>query len=501
MLARLSSRLKLLTGGAQDLPARQQTLRNTIDWSYNLLDEDEQTLFARLAVFVGGFTLEAAEAVCNAEGNLDVLGGVEALMNSSLLRQQEAKDGQPRFRRLQTIREYALERLEASGEAADLRRRHAHYFVKWVDKAGLKLVSPRESVLWADLIEEEYENLRAVLTWSQTTPEGLELGPALVFSLVMFWFQYGHFSEVRAWSDRVLASLAAKEPTLARGMALLSSGSMALFQGDPDGGLSLVEESVAIWRRVEKGYGLVLALFINALVLLNQGNDTAVRPVIEEYLALSRELDYPWFQTMALVNLGNVAMGGGDFAEARTWFDEALSLGRKIGDKRSIGIALNNLGEVACVQGDYARACVYYQESEALFSEVGEEVHVARLTHSLGYVARHQGDLEQAAALFHESLAMFRKLGNQRGIAECLAGLAGLAANQGQPRWGGQLLGAAEAMLSALGGAWWPADRVEYERNVAAIRAALTEEAFAVVWAEGQTMTLEQAIAYASEQA
>jgi predicted ATPase len=499
MLTRLSSRLKLLTGGAQDLPARQQTLRNTIDWSYSLLNEDEQTLFARLAVFVGGFTLEAAEAVCNPESNLDVLGGVESLMNNSLLRQDEARNGQPRFRSLETIREYALERLEASGEAADLRRQHAHYFAKWVDEMGLKLASPEAGVLWVDLIEEEYDNLRAVLTWSQATPERLELGPGLVFSLLQFWFQRGHISEGRAWSDRILASPAAQEPSRARGMALLSSGAMALWQGDPDTARTLVEESVAIWPRVEKGYGLALALLINGLVLLNQGNETAARPLVEECLGLSRELGYPWIQTMALVSLGNVALGVGDFAEAGTWFAEALSLGREVGDKRLTGLTLNNLGEVARLQGDYARAYVYYKESEASFREVGEQLQLARLTHSLGYVAWHQGDLERAQALFQESLAMFRILGNNRGLAECLAGLAGLAANQGRSQRAARLLGAAEALLRASGGAWWPADRVEYERNLATIRAALTEEAFAAAWAEGQAMTQERAIAYASE--
>lgn len=501
LLVRLSSRLTLLTGGTQDLPARQQTLRNTIDWSYNLLSQDEQTLFARLAVFVGGFTLEAAEAVCNAEGKLDVLGGVEALLNNNLLRQQEATDGQPRFRRLQTIREYALERLEASDEGADVRRRHAHYFATWVDTAGLKLASAGGDAVWADLIKEDYDNLRAVFAWSQATPEGRALGPGLVFSLFQFWYHYGYLSEGKAWSDQVLASLTAKEPTRARAMALFSRGAMALFQGDPSGGLPLVEESVALWRQVEQGFGLVTALWFNGLVLLNQGNHATAHPVIEECLALSSALDYPYHQTMALASLGNVAMGGGDFAEARTWFEEAMALGREIGDKRSISLALENLGEVARLQGDYARARLYYQESVALFSEIGREAGVVRSTHCLGHVALHRGDLEQAAALFYESLAMFRKLGHQRGIAECLAGLAGLAANQGQPQRGGRLLGAAAAMLSALGGAWWPADRVEYERHLAAIRAALTEEAFAVVWAAGQAMTLEQAIAYVSEQA
>jgi predicted ATPase len=501
MLARLSSRLKLLTGGAQDLPARQQTLRNTIDWSYNLLDEDEQILFARLAVFVGGFSLEAAEVICNVDGNLDVLGGVEALQNNSLLRQEEARNNQPRFRKLETIREYALERLEASGEAADIRRQHAQYFAGWIDEMGLNLLSPAEGESWGDLINEDYDNLRAVLTWSQATPEGLEMGPGLVFSLFQFWFQYGYMSEGRAWAERVLASSAAKEPGRPRAMTLLCSGGLALWQGDLGPARTLIEESIAIWPRVEKGPGLALALFVNGLVLLNQGEETTTRSVIEECVNFSRELGYRWIQTMALISLGNVALGLGDFAEAKNWFVEALSVGQDMGDHRAIAGALNNLGEVARIQGDYAEADVFYKESEALFKKAGEEPQLARLSHSLGYVARHQGDLERAVALFQESLTMFRKVGNNRGIAECLAGLADLAANQGRSQWAARLLGAAEALLRASDSTWWPADRAEYERNLAAIRAALTEEEFAVVWAEGQAMTLEQAIAYASEQA
>jgi tetratricopeptide (TPR) repeat protein len=501
MLTRLSSRLKLLTGGAQDLPARQRTLRNTIDWSYSLLNKAEQTLFARLAVFGGGFTLEAAEAVCNPDGNLDVLGGVESLLNNSLLRQEEARNGQPRFRSLETIREYALERLEVSGFAVDLRRQHAHYFAGWLDEIGLKLFSPvASSLLLVDLIDYEYDNLRAVLTWSQATPEGLELGPGLIFSLMQFWFQHGYMSEGRAWSERVLASAAAQEPGRARAIALLSSGSMVLFQGDLGPARALVEESVAIWRQVEKGYGLAQTLFINGLILLNQGQETAARPIIEECLGLARELDYPWFQTHALINLGNVALGLGELAEAEARFDEALSLGREMGDNRLVGMALNNLGEVARLQGDYAGAGGYYEETLTTFREAGEEAQLPRLICCLGYVVWHQGDLERALALFQESLTLFRKLGISRGIAECLAGLAGLAASRGRPQEAARLLSAAEALLKASGSTWWPADRVEYERNLATLRAALSEAAFAAAWAEGQAMTLERAIAYALEQ-
>ena len=193
-----------------------------------------------------------------------------------------------------------------------------------------------------------------------------------------------------------------------------------------------------------------------------------------------------------------MTLGLGHPAEARDWLEKAYLLFRDVGETWGLSFVLNNLGEVARVQGDYDQAGKYYQQSEALLRATGDKGDLARFVHSLGYVALHQADYEQAQARFRESLSMFRQLGNKRGIAECLAGLAGLRARQGQAHWGATLLGAAEALLGASGAAWWPADRVELERNRGIMQSALGEQEYAQAWTAGRAMTLEQAIAFAS---
>lgn len=498
MLDRLSGSLKLLTGGARDLPARQQTLRNTLDWSHGLLGAEEQMLFAWLGVFVGGLTLEAAEAVCGSEDSVDVLEGVASLVNNSLLRREEDA-GQARFRMLETIRAYALERLRERGDLDALRRQHARYYAgKIIDETWEKLFS-RDAAGWLDWIEDEHDNVRAALAWSQDTPEGLELGPPLIENLTWFWYRRGYISEGRTWAERVLASPAAAEGTAGRAVVLQDGALLAMWQGDLNTALDMAEESLAIWRRLENTYGLAVALMNGGTVLINMGDDEAAHPLLKQAQALFKELGDSYFYGVTLVHLGNVALGLGELAEARSWLDEAHALSRQIDENWLIAFAFNNLGEVARVEGDYERAHQCYTESEALLRAAGDKGDLARLVHNLGYVAQHEGDDAQAEAQFRESLAMFKQLGNKRGIAECLAGLAGLGAAQERPRWAAQLLWAAEALLTESGAAWWPADRVEFARNRAAIQSTLDEDTFAAAWAAGQTMTLEQAIAFASD--
>jgi predicted ATPase/DNA-binding SARP family transcriptional activator len=508
LLERLSSRLKLLIGGAQDLPVRQQTLRNTIDWSYSLLTKDEQVLFVRLGVFIGGCTLEAAEAICTLEGSpstqaepaLNILEGVESLINKSLLQQEEVENGRPRFRMLETIREYALERLLGSGEMEIMRRQHARYFANFSEEAGQKLFSS-EANNWLVTLEAEHDNLRAALDWSHLVPDGVEIGPRIIGSIWWFWYRRGYLSEARERFERVLALADLATPTATRASMLLGGGLLAMWQGNLATARPMIEESVTIWRWLENGLGLALALMGNGVLLINQGDDMAARPLLEESLAICEEFELRWLQAITLMHLGNVAMGLGDYAQARIWLEQSSSLAQQFGDSWVIASVLNNLGELARCLQDYDRACGYYEESGTLFRETDDKPDVARSIHSLGYVAQYQGDYKRAEAQFRESLALFRKLGNNRGIAECIAGLAGLAIEQTQVKRAGRLLSMAKTLLGTLGAAWWPADRIEYERNLVAIRAASTEKAFAAAWAEGQAMALEQAITYASEQA
>ncbi len=246
ILTRLDDKLKLLTGGARDLPTRHQTLRNTLEWSYDLLNQDEKILYARLSVFVGGFTLEAAEAVCNPDGKLDILESLTSLVNNSLLRQEETADGEPRFGMLETIRAYALERLAESGEMDALRAGHAQYYGGIIlNQAGPQIYSSK-ALHWLNWFEQELDNIRATLSWGLSSPQGIQLGTGLVFMLFWFWYRRGHFMEGLEWADKYLAVPDVQNTPPLRALALASSGMMALWQGKQDIALSKLQEALAI---------------------------------------------------------------------------------------------------------------------------------------------------------------------------------------------------------------------------------------------------------------
>jgi predicted ATPase len=498
ILARMDNRLKLLTGGARDLPARQRTLRDTIDWSYGLLDEHEQGLFARLGVFVGGFDLEAAEVICSSKVELDVFEGIAGLVNDSLLQREESATGRPRFRMLETLREYALERLEELGEGEEMRHRHAHFYTgKLVDEMGFK-VYHAEANTWLNWIESELDNIEATLAWTQSTAQGLEMGPPLIAYLTWFWYRRGYFHEGRRWAEQVLDSPAAREGSLGRAMALQGCSLLALWQADLMTARSRADECLQLWQGLRDDHFLGIAFMNSGIVLINMGEDSAAHPVLVKAQELFKAVDDPFFYAITLVHLGNVALGLGNVQEAQGWLDRAYTLSRENGEDWTISFALNNLGELARVKGDYLQAGKWYRQSEALLRKMGDKGDLARLIHNQGCIALHADDLNGAESHYRRSLTMFRRLGNQRGIAECLAGLAGLSAARGQHPLGARLLGAAHALMNAVGAAWWPADRSEIERYLHEIQSNLAEDAFDRAWTSGENLTLEQAVALAS---
>src|SRR6266567_114543 len=322
LLSRLRNRLKLLVGGAQDLPLRQQTLRGTIAWSYDLLGQDEKTLFRRLAVFVGGCTLEAAEAVCTAQGDLliDVLEAVAALVDKSLLRQETQADGQPRLLMLETIREYALERLAASGEAEAVQRQHAIFFLRFSEEAEPQ-IRGAEHFLWRTRLEVEHDNLRAALRWTLESQEA-EMGMQLAFSLVGFWRASNQDREGRNWCEQVLAQPGTNARTAAR--------AMTMFQGDLPQAQLLLEESIAIGREVGRAAKrtLALALALLAYGSLLQGNLGAARELAEEGVRLFREVGEAWGTALALNHLGRATLELGDPVAARPFLEESAALFR-----------------------------------------------------------------------------------------------------------------------------------------------------------------------------
>jgi predicted ATPase/Tfp pilus assembly protein PilF len=501
ILTRLDDKLKLLTGGARDLPARHQTLRNTLEWSYDLLNQDEKTLYARLSVFVGGITFEAAEVVCNTEGKLDILDGLTSLVNNSLLRQVATSDDEPRFEMLETIRAYALERLVESGEIDALRAQHAMYYGDVVaNKMGFIQLYTADAVQWLNWLEREHDNIRATLTWCLTNPKGVELGAGLISLLFWFWYRRGYFIEGVMWADRFLKSPFMPDESSPRVMAVMSSGMLAIWQGRQEIGLAQLQEGLALEYKLGDKQWLAPVLMGNGVALINMGRDSDAQPFFEQAAAMFKEQGVAPFHAITLVHLGNAELGLGNPEKARAYHEEALAEARASNENWLISFALNNLGEVARTQGQFDLARKYYEECEALLRTTGDKGDVARFVHNLGYIAQHEEEFELAESQFRKSLTMFRRLGNRRGISECLAGLAGLKAQQGQIVWGATLLSAAESLLKATGGAWWPADRVEVERNRDMMQSALGADEFAKAQKIGVAMNIDQAIAFAANE-
>jgi predicted ATPase/DNA-binding CsgD family transcriptional regulator/transcriptional regulator with XRE-family HTH domain len=455
LLARLKQRLPLLSGGARDLPDRQQTLRNTIDWSYNLLDVGMQGLFARLAVFVGGCTLEAVETVCNAAGDLsmEILDGLAVLLDQSMLRQEEVGD-KPRFTLLETIREYALERLVECGDADPIRQQHAAYYLALAEQAEPELRGP-EHAAWQARLAAEYGNLRAALHWAAERGVA-ECGLRLATALEWFWWGQGHVSEGRKWLKEALGHSGAV-PVLVRAKALDAAGFLAAAQRDYAAAQALLEESLMLFR----GVG-----------------------------------DMPG-SAWVLRHMGNAALMGGETARARMLAEESLALYRQLGDKLGIAWALITLGEAAWLQNDAKQARMFLAESLALLQEPKDKALIAWAHIRLGYVAYQEGDAAQACTLLEQSLALMQAIGQPLGIAACLEGFAGVAELEGQPARAVRLFGAAAAIRGALGIPPFGDERLDHECRLALARTQLGAATFDAAWMAGQAMTLEEAIAEA----
>lgn len=495
---RLERRLSQLTGGPRDRPARQQTLRNTLDWSYDLLNEVERCLFARLGVFVGGWTLEAAEKVASDEklSPEDAPSLLTSLVDKSLVQSGEI-NGEPRFTMLETIREYALEKLEASGEADVIRGRHLAYYASLVETAEDRVYAGQETgESWLNRIAAEHDNVRAALAWAFDGHDA-DSGARLAGATVMFWYSHGHLNEGRRWLERALSLVPGHGQTRAK--VLNGAGVLAWQQGDYAVARERLDESVLLWREIGPagGRGLPFAVHILGHVRFDQRDYAEARELFAESLALNRARGEKQEITALIGDLGLVASHLGDYVEARTRFEESLAHAREQGLKNGIAVDLIRLGDLARLEGDDKRAASMYEESLALCREIGDVLDAASALHKLGYIACHRGDYRRAQALFAESLALQHEHGNKQGIVEALAGFAGLAAAMKQPERAARLFGAAEALLDAIGAPLAPADRAEWERDAAIVRAQLDEAAFNAARAEGRAMAREGAIEYA----
>ena len=541
LLRRLEHPLQVLISGAQDVPKRQQTLRNMIAWSYDLLDADQQRLFLRLCVFVGGCTLEAIEFVCETlgDGALPVLEGVSSLIDKSLLQQIEQGAEEPRFVMLETIREYGLETLTESNEMSITRQAHARYFLTLAEQAESELGGPQQA-LWLGRLEREHDNLRAAMRWSigdDGNGGNREIALRLGGALRRFWQMHGHLNEGQIFLERVLlASEGFKVSTQARAKALIAAATLASTQNDYDRVETYCQQSLVLFRELGDQFGIALSLYLLSVVPLMKGDNVAARTRTEEALALFREMDDKERVAWSLSTLALLDSQEGKYTVARALYEESLTIHRELGDKRGIAITLLRLAQLLFAsQGDQAMLRSLLEESLTLFNELGEKEGIANSYSFSGQLALSQSDTATARTQLEESIKLYREVGNRRALAESFAilarvvlaqgekpaaqalyeeslaiarelkhmwliasvleGWASMVAEQGQFAWAAQLWGAAESLRETIGVSIPLVERTDYEQAVAAARTQSGEKTFATRWSEGRNMTPEQALA------
>jgi predicted ATPase/DNA-binding CsgD family transcriptional regulator len=458
LLERLNTRLDTLTGGSRDLPTRQQTLRQMIDWSYDLLNAGEKWLFARLGIFVGGWTLEAAEAVCGEGLQIDTFNGLASLVDKSLVRQEESPHGEPRFMMLETLREYAVERLHERGETALLSEAHAHYYRSFAEQVHPELYKHNQT-MWLRRMVAEQENFRLALNWAVTERQA-ETGLRLINVLARFWYMRGLLVEGWQWSVLLLA-MGDDAPPDVRAWAFIAVGRLAHFLGDFSRAEALCRQGLALARQVGDGDMIGTALS-NLFVSL-------LRPEMPRESAQ---------QLSVLV-------------------DEAYTLAEQAHNHQKLGMALIHRGALFRFQGEYEAAKGRYEQSIALYRELGDLWMLTVGLLNLGTVLYWQKKYSEATTHFLESLTICQQMDDIWGVAISLEGIAGALGQQGEPIRAARLLGAGEALRESLNVPLQADDQAYYDHAVAAVQAQLGEAAFAAAWLEGRMMTVEAAVAMA----
>ncbi len=499
LLSWLSRRFEVLTGGAVSLPVHQQTLRNTLKWSYDLLDAHERQLFRRLAVLARGWTLEVAEALKNsnreAQDDVSILDGIASLIDKSLVLQVEREGTEPRFSMLMTVREYGLECLRESGEEDLIRRAHADYYLKLVEEAEPHLKGAQQ-LLWLRRLDREQENLRAALNWLYAHKEA-EIALRFCGALWWFWQTRGYWSEGRRWLKAALSLPEAGAGTPVRAKALSAAGELAGAQTDWEEARLFLSESMNLYRELGDDRGYVLPMSTFGWILLRQGDPAAV-PLMEDCIAQCRKLGRNWDLARMLLRLGNYLQLNGDLEQAMTLTHEGLTLTRKLGDRTLITYALNNLGYLLYLHGDLAQATALAQEGLDLARELGDKLFIIQTLETLGSIAVSQGDLAQAITCYTEGYSLSCELGNELFVAWYLIGLARVAVAQHQLKRAARLFAAADVRYD-LNKQMSPKERDDHERTIGSVRARLGEQAFTAAWAEGRKMTLEQILAAPDE--
>ena len=495
MLGRLESRLQILTGGARDLPARQQTLRAAIAWSHDLLGEAEQRLFRRLSVFIGGCTFEAAEAVADTKQDLgvDVIDGIESLVNKSLLQLSEHPDGETRLTMMETVREYALERLVASGEDGAVRKSHAAYFLVLAEEAANELEGV-DQAMWIDRLDRDRDNARAALDWlirSANAAWGLRLATAML----RYWELRELFTEGRQRLSAVLALPAAAERSAARAKAVFAAAVLASGQRDYGHRARYLKEATEIYRELDDRQGTAVVLNAFGLFHLEQGNFAEGRTLLEECCELWRDLGDDLMRARTVSNLANLVKQQGEVALAIERYEESLALFRQLGDRAGVAWSLRHQGDIARERHDFVLAESLYLQSLESFQGLGDSWSAGTLLNDLGNLALSGGETGKGVEHFRQAADAFQQLGgHRRGVARVLDGLARAASLNGDARRAVRLAGAAASLRNVIGTPLTPSEQRQAAADLETASARLSPAERSEAWVEGWAMTAEQAL-------
>ena len=498
---RLDDRFALLVSGHRAAHmSHHQTMRVAIDWSYDLLTAEEQVLLRRLAVFAAGFTLDTIDGICGDDGvapcgaegrTLDLLA---SLVSKSLVVAITLGRTEARYRLLESIRDYALEKMSQAGEAARLRDRHLDLFLTRAEEAAPRLGDAYQQ-LWLAWLEGEHDNLRAALAWSL---EGgrIEAGLRIANGLVRFWEIRAHVPEGLTWFERLLARADDGVALAIRVNAYTFASFMEMFQGHTSTSAAYARAAVDLAESAGEADPAILAFALSGLASAAQtaGDNQTAFSVADRIIPIYRKIGPPFHLGMALLGQGGMAIELGAYPTARILLEESLALAQEAGDAFRTGHALNSLGDLARCEQNYAAAKIAYEESAALLREIGAHRDLASVLGNLGHACLHLGDLERAQALFSESMAAHQAQQNRPGMAESLVGFAATAIAGGAPTTGARLLAAAAAIGGERVTSAWPATRTEYAGYLALVRSRLSEAAFRAEEAAGRRLSLEQAV-------
>jgi non-specific serine/threonine protein kinase len=491
--ARLDDRFRLLAAGSRTAPPRHQTLRGTIAWSYDLLEAAERRLFDRLSIFVGGWSLAAAEGVCSGNGiDADsVLDLLTALVDKSLVIAEPEASGGMRYRLLETLRQFGHEHLASDEYAADVGRQHAAFFLDLAERAEPEMYGPDQGA-WYRALRLEQDNIRAALRWylERSLPEALRMAAAMWW----FWHQHYQWTEGRAWLEWTLGLPAASGPDTGRVQALMGAGFMAAFQGDLAVARDRLDTAVALARDQPADFTLGRAIGLLGIVYMFQGDFRAGQDLIHEALTSARHMVDVWNQSMMLRLLAVGAIQQ-DQATAGALLDESLATARASGDPWAVAMTLSTYGDLARSARDYRRAERFYVESIELFRQHGVGSALGSVLHNLGYVFLRQCNPRRARSCFNEAITLFRNMDDRRGLAECLTGLACVSAALHHAEYAVGLFSAAHLAFERLGTVPSPQNRADADLGLETVRAMLDGETFAACWASGRQAGLDQVVA------